>query len=57
MHTQNRPFSKKNFKKIFLPLKIALKTQKSRPSTEGRHFFISLSRQEAMRLAPTYMRE
>jgi len=30
MHTQNRPFSKKNFKKIFLPLKIALKTQKSR---------------------------
>ena len=50
-------FHFKNFKKIFLPLKIALKTQKSRPSTEGRHFFISLSRQEAMRLAPTYMRE
>ena len=30
MHTQNRPFSEKNLKKIFLTLKIALKTQKSR---------------------------
>lgn len=30
MHTQNRPFSEKNLKKIFLTLKIVLKTQKSR---------------------------
>lgn len=30
MHTQNRPFCEKNFKKIFSTLKIALKTQKSR---------------------------
>ena len=30
MHTQNRPFSEKNLKKIFLTLKIALKKQKSR---------------------------
>ena len=34
MHTQNRPFSEKNLKKIFLTLKIALKTQKSRPAFE-----------------------
>lgn len=30
MHTQNRPFSEKNLKKIFLTLKIALKRKKSR---------------------------
>ncbi len=30
MHTQNRPFSEKFLKKIFLTLKIALKRQKSR---------------------------
>ena len=29
MHTQNRPFSEKNLKKIFLTLKIALKRKKA----------------------------
>ena len=33
MHTQNRPFSEKNLKKIFLTLKIALKTQKKPPAS------------------------
>ena len=31
MHTQNHPFSEKNLKKIFLTLKIAPETTKSRP--------------------------
>jgi len=36
MHTQNRPFSEKNLKKIFLTLKIALKTQKINDHTRQR---------------------